>query len=367
MRADNWIFKTLSDNKNQHFVPRCHFRPFTLAEKGKALNLYNMKQDQCVPNAPVKGQCSRDFFYGEDLKLEKSLQAIEGIYATIIRYLQGGSVPDDGQIWSLRAFAYLQHRRTQAAVDDARIMREGVASQAYSGSEHLRPRLDFSHKAMMVAAMKLYLTTHTYIDDLKCAVGVNTTDMGFVTSDDPVALTNRFFHQRLKNNVYGIANSGALIYMPLTPRHVLICWDPWCYWLPQKRGNSVEISDPSDVAAINALQYQRAGVNVYFSGWETRQNVRDSCRYVRSVSSDKQPIFQKFAYAGREAGTEHFVAGTQDEVDASKHSMIVARAVKSEPISWCSLPKWRDKIRTVNTGSAAQHIRPDHPALSRRR
>jgi hypothetical protein len=59
--------------KNQHFVPRAALKPFTLSSEGAAINVFNIKRDRAVQDAPVKGQCARDYFYGKDLKLENKL------------------------------------------------------------------------------------------------------------------------------------------------------------------------------------------------------------------------------------------------------------------------------------------------------
>jgi len=54
----------MATNKNQHFVPRCYLRPFTLDSANVAINLFNIDRMKFVERAPVKHQCSRDYFYG---------------------------------------------------------------------------------------------------------------------------------------------------------------------------------------------------------------------------------------------------------------------------------------------------------------
>src|SRR5439155_750653 len=66
----------MATNKNQHFVPRCYLRPFTLDSGGLAITLLNIDRMKFVEGAPVKHQCSGDYFYGEDLALEKAHQMI---------------------------------------------------------------------------------------------------------------------------------------------------------------------------------------------------------------------------------------------------------------------------------------------------
>ena len=75
----------MTSNKNQHFVPRCHLRPFTLGSEDAAISLFNLERKKLIPNAPVKNQCSKDYFYGTDEKLEKAIQAIESGYGQALR------------------------------------------------------------------------------------------------------------------------------------------------------------------------------------------------------------------------------------------------------------------------------------------
>jgi hypothetical protein len=44
----------MATNKNQHFVPRVHLRPFTVDEGGAAINVFNLDREKLIPNAPVK-------------------------------------------------------------------------------------------------------------------------------------------------------------------------------------------------------------------------------------------------------------------------------------------------------------------------
>ena len=69
----------MAANKNQHFVPRCYMRPCTVGAEAKAVNLFNLDRAKAIPNAPLKGQCSGDYFYGEDLRLEHALGATRGL------------------------------------------------------------------------------------------------------------------------------------------------------------------------------------------------------------------------------------------------------------------------------------------------
>jgi hypothetical protein len=106
----------MASNKNQHFVPRCYLAPFTHDAAGKAINLLNIDRRKAVQGAPVKGQCSGNYFYGEDLVLERAMQQFEGQYAGRLRAILTPKyrlLPEDESM--LRRFWLLQYMRTEAA------------------------------------------------------------------------------------------------------------------------------------------------------------------------------------------------------------------------------------------------------------
>lgn len=79
----------MASNKNQHFVPKCYLRPFTVEGAGAAINLYNIDRHKFICMAPVKNQCSGDYFYGKDERLEAVIQHLEGRYGTALVSILG--------------------------------------------------------------------------------------------------------------------------------------------------------------------------------------------------------------------------------------------------------------------------------------
>ena len=79
-------------------------------------NLFNIDRLAFVRNAPVKHQCSGDYFYGQDEKLEKAIRFQEGSYATALSaILQPRFMLDQGHRVGLRRFWLFQDMRTEAA------------------------------------------------------------------------------------------------------------------------------------------------------------------------------------------------------------------------------------------------------------
>ena len=53
-------------NKSHHYVPKLYLRNFTRPENSKSITLYNIEKKRLISNAPIKGQCCRDYFYGNE-------------------------------------------------------------------------------------------------------------------------------------------------------------------------------------------------------------------------------------------------------------------------------------------------------------
>ncbi len=106
----------MATNKNQHFVPRYHLRPFTLGSEDAAINLFNLDCKKLIPNAPVKNQCSKDYFYCKNERLEKAIQLIESGYSQALRDLiQNYRTLTESNKIVFKIFWLFQHLRTEAA------------------------------------------------------------------------------------------------------------------------------------------------------------------------------------------------------------------------------------------------------------
>lgn len=66
----------MATNKNQHYVPQCHLRPFTFDSEGAAISVFNLDLKKLIFNTPVKNQCPEDYFYGQDEELEGNRKGV---------------------------------------------------------------------------------------------------------------------------------------------------------------------------------------------------------------------------------------------------------------------------------------------------
>jgi Protein of unknown function (DUF4238) len=354
--------------KNQHYVARCALKPFTLNGHGTAINLYNLARDRSIENAPVKGQCARDYLYGkEDLRGEQLLGRLEGQYSRILAQLtDGGSLPaEDKEL--LQFFVLIQLRRTEMAIQQMREWGESMEEAVFKHHPEYRPQDLRTDARLMRLSLSIGADMAEYVKDLKVAILRNQTGLDFITCDNPAILTNRFHFQRLKTNQFGISNSGAILAMPLSPRLTAFCYDGGVYSIPNASGTPfIDIRRDDDVDAINQLQHLAASKNIYFSRWEDRSRVAsDAGKAVqkRAAAVPKTRIFIR----DHESPHQDYRSGTPEEELAAKETIVATGFQYPEPSSWPSQLKFRDKPKTFSNGSAAGHMRKAEWLIRRNR
>ncbi|RRH87458.1 DUF4238 domain-containing protein [Mesorhizobium tamadayense] len=341
----------MAENKNQHFVPRVHLTPFSVCADGKAIHLFNLDRNKAIFDAPVKNQCSRDYFYGQDAVLEDAIQAVEGYYGRCVADLRkSGAVINESHATVLRRFAYLQHVRTEAA---ARRSAELVfAATTASGPGFEQPTFNEAVKAAVIAAMRHYANTMTVVDDLKVRVVRNLTSVPFLTSDDPAVLANRWYQQRAQDRSYGISSAGALLFLPLTPTLLAIFLDGDVYQA-EHAGGWINVSSPVDIHACNHHQVLNCAANLYFGD---RSSGSDVQAMAAAVAQLRPPNRFNVVVAVPNGGTEtHTRYALVEEKDLSEHDEVLVhvKAVRPVPPQWPSFLKFRHKpvIFTNDTGA----------------
>ena len=135
----------------------------------KAINLFHIKSKRLIEKAPVKSQCARDYFYGEDLILEKGFQSLEGEYASILRRIFDSDSVDDAAGGFLRDFSYLQYLRTEIAIRRGLIAQTEMADLIFESSQDERPP-DFTRKEFIQLVMNTFADSVSDISDLKVCI-----------------------------------------------------------------------------------------------------------------------------------------------------------------------------------------------------
>jgi predicted nucleic acid-binding protein len=346
-------------NKNQHFVPRCALKPFTLNSAGLAINLFNIARARTVENAPVRSQCARPYFYGKGAaSVEDRLANLEGQYARIVSLLANDSALSSPDEEWLRVFIAIQQRRTEAAINEMRALTESMADKVFSRSPEQRPAAE-THEQLMQMSLRLALELKKYADDLKLVVLANETGRDFVTCDHPAVLTNRYHFQRLNAANFGMSNSGAIISMPLSPRLSLLAYDTNVYTVPNATGEPfVSVTKSADVHALNQFQYLSASQNVYFQALGDAERIGSEIGELADIRTGAGPTSEVLVRDPEADGIgEAYRRGSAEEEATARESIIVSGFRRPAPPNWPSVLKYRSKPRTFYNGTAVGHVR----------
>lgn len=259
-------------NKSQHFVPRCYLRAFCADDEGAAINVFNIGRELSIKGAPTKGQCARPYFYGRDGELERALQNPEGEYGEIMRRAMDDPrvlSPDD--LSTLHAFMVLQSYRSAAWIEGMiRLAEAQRALIAEEATPELLESMVVTHENAIVLALGAFRQSLDATGHLETRLIMNRTTVPFFTSDDPAVYTNRFHLQKDVLGGAGLSSAGGMLLMPLSPRILLLSYDPAIYRLVGQEGKLGIIDRAADAAAVNDLQAVWGRSNLYFKEWQDR-------------------------------------------------------------------------------------------------
>ncbi|WP_346297013.1 DUF4238 domain-containing protein [Rhodopseudomonas sp. P1] len=339
----------MADHKNQHFVPRVLLRPFTKDAEDKSINLYNIRSDRLIPDAPVKGQCARHYWYGEDGQLELLLGKLEGMFGLARQRVVGGGNSDkDREETSL--FMCMQLWRTANAAARLRHWIEQTNANSW-GPEEPVP----DDKKLVISAMRLAIKSRELLKDLKIRFVENHTSRDFIIADDPAVLLNRFATEKLGGSAFGVASSGLIFVMPMSPRLSVICYDGLVYSLDATNGRAILKSEVA-IDAYNEIQCIAAEENIYFQRWKDGDYVRQ--RFA-AVKHKRRPAATAYTFVpdGETENAEHYRLGTVEEGRAAKRSLVATRFNYPEPDRWIPGLRYRPKPTTFFNGTGMGHVR----------
>lgn len=258
-------------NKKHHYVPRFYLKRFS--SDGRSIGLYNFANDLTVIAANLKNQCCRDYFYGKEKVVESALCDIEH-YASILFSLidHAGCLPPPGTPEHLAMILYIltQYGRTKYFADATDEMHDQIIKHVFGKkieSEIEGINLDdfiIGLKDVSQYALGMMVQTYPFLLDLAYKLLVNRTQVDFVTSDNPVVMTNQFLSFRTIGSNTGVATKGLQIFFPIAPGRVILLYDSYVYRVGGDKKIVVEIEDVRDIYNINALQACSSYENIYF-------------------------------------------------------------------------------------------------------
>ncbi|MBA7602980.1 hypothetical protein ES703_10077 [subsurface metagenome] len=262
----------MAKQKKQHYVPRFYLRNFSVQYQGTSIGIFNIENKKFIPNANLKNQAYKDYFYDKNGVVENLLSPIESKASSIIsNIIKNDSFPVrfSADHYNLLTFIVLLQARTQYTADEINEMVDKFVKQIASRVDSLKDKLDefrvgFVNSAAMClkfASMSLPITR-----DLNYKLLINRTQIPFITSDNPVVLYNQFLETRKKfgSNI-GLAVKGLKIFLPLSPKYCILFFDEGVYHVGNEKDKAINITRVDDTDSLNCLHCVNSYRNVYFN------------------------------------------------------------------------------------------------------
>jgi hypothetical protein len=182
--------------KNNHFVPRSYLQRFC-SGSDRQIALYNLKSGRTVETAPIKSQCSRDYFYTKNPIFEEHFSEIEGEQKRLLNdIIATQSVPTHGS--SVRSLlsgcVMFQAGRTATTVANVdhitnqfgkALLRHHLTNEGRTDLLEDLPKIKLTITDAVMDAVGRHLAMSPLIDDLDSTLFLNDTDEDFLTSDHP--------------------------------------------------------------------------------------------------------------------------------------------------------------------------------------
>lgn len=335
----------MSANKNQHYVPQVYLRAFSEDNNGKSISIFLIEAEKEIQGAPIKSQCSSDYFYGEDLVLEKQFSQFEGEYRTLLnKIVEDGynlSRTDSDHLKNIWAVQYL---RTEGAAKHLSILSKDLSIIAKN------PSLNLSLKESVIHSLLSLKDTLYSIDDLEVALIKNSTNIPFITSDNPAILTNRWHLASLgRFQGFGMQSAGIILLLPLTPCIMCVIYDKDFYSLSTKNGWVKQITT-GDVEALNQHQILNCNYTIFFKG-------------ILNITSENLTNYKKNRIQNRHSlnifyeDPNHSGRFTLNKPNQMVSEMVHIEGIYCKPTTWPSFLVQKSKATFYDNGSGAGYIR----------
>lgn len=237
---------------NQHYVPRFYMKNFSElkeenTDKEKVLiSFYQFEKQLFKELVPTKSICYKEYFYGEDGRIENDFKLKESKWAEIIKKLisvDGTEIVNEEKE-SIKQFAIFQYCRTLATYNYNNKMLNAMIEVG------LNNRGDYTTEKdrKMIEVEDLINLCDDIInltDDLEVSIVKNTTENKFITSDMPIIVMNPFLR-----DITGFTSAGIMIMFPISPKVMVIIYDSKMY----KNNAYIVINEKKYIDNINYYQ-----------------------------------------------------------------------------------------------------------------
>ncbi|QXA06294.1 DUF4238 domain-containing protein [Acinetobacter pittii] len=345
--------------KNQHFVPQCYLRSFSLQKdtKARSISLFNLRSHRLFENAPIKNQCSKDYFYGKDLKIEKALHEYEGSYSNLLQTIQQNPTYQltEKDKKCLINFWFVQYIRTEYYIKESLLSFQKFVENNEI-QEHIDNNILNQYETTKMIMKNMHIGFHL-LDDLTCILIKNYTEVPFITSDNPAILTNRYYFKKdlLKYFSFGLNSMGTLLILPISPNYCFLAYDKKVYSIPHHK-NILKIKKDKDIEIINQFQIINCNYNIYLSSTSSFESYYKKYLKLRSQSRYKltYSILDESTYKYKK-----FKLIPSSELKNYKYSETLTHISTNhpEPDVWPSFLQWNTLGYGFSSNSGQGHVR----------
>ncbi|MEX0932886.1 MAG: DUF4238 domain-containing protein [Candidatus Pacearchaeota archaeon] len=271
------------ENKWQHFVPQFYFKFFS--EDDKNIGIFNLKRQSHFKGA-FENQSAKNFFYSENVEIEKSFSPLEGKFKDVLKrlILDGFKQLDSRDYFEVLRFITFQFDRTElskkASKDYTQKFVENVMKPMMKANKELREKLSpedidnvkITHPADFLYSVLLSLEANILLTDLVPVLIKNKTEADFIFSDNPIIKYNGIYYSE-GHSFTGYQSPGLLVFFPLNPKLMIMLFDPVYYNIKLEQNNEFSLNDLEDVSKLNKFQFHNCMKNVYYSDKKSKKGI----------------------------------------------------------------------------------------------
>jgi hypothetical protein len=352
----------MTEKKNQHYIPKFYLRNFSYQKNKKQIGVLNIYNSLYIQRAKLKTQGSRKFFYGYDGIIEDNLANVEGFLSQAINeIIDKKQVPkkNSERHLELLSFVTLTDLRNPIKV-------EGFKNQMKEMKKNLLeldPQVDVeifvpnpTHEEIIQLLLSNSVEMINYISDLEFKLLINNSDKPFISSDFPVVKYNQFLENaKWKLSKSGYGTVGLQIFIPLNSELTIVFFDPGIYKVGDKKKKYLELSNSSDIDAMNTLQFINCFETIYFDEKAYEE-------YIRKIEANSK----KFKRANvTHSSLSHLIkeGENEDEILKGKQNLMVFGSTDCEMKLQISGIKIHDNGKNYKFDSSAAQLRKHCKAL----
>ncbi|MCE4064408.1 DUF4238 domain-containing protein [Chryseobacterium gleum] len=230
----------------------------------KQIGIYNVNTNFFKQDVPLKHQCSKDFIYGEDEKIENFLSKLEGEFDSCIKqiiFTEDLLKKNKEELHILLAFLVITEMRSLTSIENMKSFHARVNSL---DAEYNFPNL--GHQRIVDIIFSVFLDVLPTVLDLEYKLFKNETKTAFISSDFPIAKYNLLFENLPKYfSSTGYRSKGLLVFIPINPFLTVVFYDKSTYKIGNKKDNVIPIVNKFEVDQLNLLQALNANEIVFFN------------------------------------------------------------------------------------------------------